>query len=136
MFISEDKLKKWIQDAVIEALTVEIDWEKTKDEKTGLPLKHPERRREKVFLPAFITQLLPYHEGSLRGMQETVDREVKNSIAFANKVEAIGNILLGHEENLLKFARFIAYVENKGLMLPEGEMQLIEAEVVDESSTG
>ena len=132
MFVNEDKLKKFIQEAVIEALTVEVDWEKTRDEKTGLPLKHPERRKEKIFLPAFITQLLPYHEGALRGVQETVDREVKNSLAFAEKVEAIGNILLGHEQNLIEFAKFVEHAKQHNLL---GYDEEIEAEVIDESSS-
>ena len=124
-----EEVKQMIKEAVEEALTVEIQWEKMRDEKTGLPLKHPERRNEKVFLPALITQILPYHEGALRGMQETVDKEVKNSLAFAEKVEAITGIMISHEENLMKFAKFINYVENHGMMI-EGP-ETVEGELIE-----
>ena len=129
----QEELKQMIKEAVREALTVDLQWEKVRDEETGLPLKHPERRNEKVFLPSFMVQLLPYHEGALRGMQEIVDREVKNTVAFAEKVEAIGNILLGHEKNLIEFAKFVEHAKEQNMLGYEEE---IEGEIIDEGSSG
>ena len=134
MLMNEKKLKKMIQEAVEEALTVEITLEKRRDEKTGLPLKHPEIKTEQVFLPSFFCQLLPFYEASNRGMQETVDKKIAVSGEAMKQIEAIGNILLGHEENLIKFAKFITYVQEKGMLMEPEELQMIEAEVVDEGS--
>lgn len=126
MFVNEEKLKNLIKEAVNEALTVEVTMEKVRDEKTGLPLKHKEIKTEQVFLPSFFCQLLPFYEASNRGMQETVDKKIAVSGQAMKQIESIGNILLGHEENLIKFAQFIAYVQEKGMLMEPEDMQLIE----------
>lgn len=102
--MNEKKLKVLIQEAVIEALTAEITWEKKTDEKTGLPLAAPEYKVEKVFLPAFWIQHLKLHEGAARGLHEDVSK--KNNLIdgmsakmgqVEAKLEVVGNVLLGLE---------------------------------------
>ena len=93
--------KKWlveeIEKAVVKALTVEIQWEKVRDEATGLPLASREMKTEDVFLPSFFVQHLKYHEGAFRGLQETVDM-VKNSNADGlEKLQALGEFLIALE---------------------------------------
>ena len=102
MLSKSDKkwLKEEIRQAVTEALTVEIQWEKARDEKTGMPLVHKEYKVEDVFLPSFFVQHLKFHEGAFRGLQETVDM-VKNSNADGlEKLQALGEFLIGMEPAL------------------------------------
>lgn len=97
-------IEKAVGSAVIEALTVEITWEKVRDEKTGLPLAAVERRNEKVFLPAFFCQHLKFHEGAALGLHEDVSKKnnliegmAKEMVAMDEKLGAIGQTLLGME---------------------------------------
>jgi hypothetical protein len=117
--LSDDD-KKWlveeIKTAVNEALTVEIDWEKHKDEKTGQPLAHPERIKEEVFLPAFWGQHLKFHEGAYRGMQETVDKVTNVSIRVGDDVKLIGETLVTMTNPLLGAARLIEHLREVGLL--------------------
>jgi len=76
----EKKLRGLIKEVMIEALTVEIDMEVVRDTETGKPLKHPKIVKEEVFLPSFLTQVLSFQEGALRGMQEDANKE-SNKIA-------------------------------------------------------
>lgn len=99
--MNEKKLKQLISEAVVEALTVEITWEKHKDEKTGFPLATPELKTEKVFLPSFIMQHLKFQEGAFRGLQEDVDH-AKNAMSNqVEKIDAIGKAFLTLEGSAL-----------------------------------
>ena len=93
--------KKWlveeIERAVVKALTVEIQWEKVRDETTGLPLAVKELTIEDVFLPSFFVQHLKYHEGAFRGLQETVDMVKNSNAAGLEKLQALGNFLIALE---------------------------------------
>ena len=68
--MKEDRLRSIVREVIKEALTVEITMEKVRDEKTGQPLSKPEIIKEEVFLPSFLTQVLSFQEGALRGLQE------------------------------------------------------------------
>jgi len=96
--------KKWlveeIEKAVVKALTVEIQWEKARDEETGMPLAHKEYKVEDVFLPAFWGQHLKFHEGAYRGMQETVDKLTNAHADGLAKLQALGEFLIGMEPTL------------------------------------
>ena len=96
--------KKWlvgeIEKAVVKALTVEIQWEKVRDEATGLPLASREMKTEDVFLPSFFVQHLKYHEGAFRGLQETVDMVKNSNAAGLEKLQALGEFLIGMEPAL------------------------------------
>ena len=75
--MTRDELKSLIREAVKEALTVDMTVEKIRDERTGQPLAVVERKTEQVFLPSLIVQMLPYHEGALRGFQQDLSRTKK-----------------------------------------------------------
>lgn len=115
-----DLEKQWlvqqIKTAVEEALTVELDWVKHKDEKTGKLLPHPERIKEEVFLPAFWGQHLKHHEGAYRGMQETVDKVTNVSNRTADDVKLIGQTLATMTDPLLGAARLIEHLRDVGLL--------------------
>ncbi len=127
-----DLIKAAVYEAVIEAMSGEITMEKRRDEKTGLPLATPEIKTEKIFIPGFLVNHLNYHEGALRGMQETIDRESKNTAAFATQIESIGNILLGHEQNLIEFAKFVDHAKRHNLLGYVDEEE-IEGEIIESS---
>lgn len=99
-----DKDKEWlltaIKQIVIESLTVEWTMEKTRDEKTGQPLAKPELKKENIFIPSAILQMLPYHEGALRGMQEDVNKNNNKINDLDEKIKFIGNILIQTENSL------------------------------------
>jgi hypothetical protein len=104
--MNERKLKALISEAVEEALTVEITWEKRHDENTGVPLAAPELRKEKIFLPAFLTQHLKFQEGAFRGLQEDVSKKNNEISELTKKVNAIGNVLIGMESSAKRLAGF------------------------------
>jgi len=112
----EEKLKELIREAVTEALTVELTWEKRRDEKTGVPLAVPDLRKEKVFLPSFLVQQISFHEGAFRGLQEDVSKKNNAIDRLAEKVEIVGQVLLGMEQSARRLASFSDVV--KGLDIP------------------
>lgn len=75
--MTKEDLKELIREAVREALTIEITLEKVRDEKTGVPLAVVERKTEKVFIPALISQMLPFQEGAMRGFQQDLSKTKK-----------------------------------------------------------
>jgi hypothetical protein len=114
MFINKEKLKQLITESVIEALTVDMTWEKRRDENTGLPLAVPEFKTEKVFLPSFIAQNIKFQEGAFRGVQEDFGKR-QGEIAEATKhIEALGKFLISAQPMFVKLAQFSdLIVENK-----------------------
>lgn len=69
-----DEDRKYIKEIIEELLTVEVKYEKRRDEKTGQKLAIPEIITKKEFLPIWWMKYLPYYEGAIRGMQETLDK--------------------------------------------------------------
>ena len=128
------KDKEWlleeIKKAVVETLTVEWEIEKVRDEKTGQPLAKPERKKETVFLPAVFVQLLPFYEGSIRGMQEDVTRSVNRVNKMHNKIDTIGKLVVSNanviESLVTSIQQQLTYEEPKKLE------EFIEAEVKEE----
>jgi hypothetical protein len=120
MFVNEDKLRKMIKEAVVEALSAEIIWEKRRDEKTGLPLAVPEYIKEKTFLPAFWAQNIKFQEAAFRGVQEDLGKK-QGEIAEATKhIEALGNFLISAQPMFVKLAQFSDLItENKRKALPD-----------------
>ena len=116
MFISEKKLSELIEKAVNKALTAEVTLEKHRDEKTGQPLAKPEIIKETVFLPAYLCQILPYHEGALRGVQEQTCKQSNKINDLDDKIAAIGNVIIGAENSLKCIAKLtdnIKLIEGK-----------------------
>lgn len=112
----EDAVKR----AVIDALTVEITWEKVRDEKTGLPLAAVERRNERVFLPAFFCQHLKFHEGAARGLHEDVSKKnnmidgmAREMAETGEKLKAIGQALIGMETTARVLAALLDRVKQR-----------------------
>lgn len=89
-------VKQMVTEAVREALTVEWVVERRRDPATGQPLAVPVQEREKVFLPSAIVQLLPYHEGALRGLQADIGKHqvsVEEVRRLASVIEAAAPVL-------------------------------------------
>jgi hypothetical protein len=86
-----NKIKGIIQDSIREALTFKITYEQHRDLNTGQPLASPKIVEREMFLPVWIIEHLPYTEGALRGLQETVDkqaneiRRLNEKIGYLNK---------------------------------------------------
>jgi hypothetical protein len=76
-------IREEVQSAVRSALTVTMTIERVRDERTGQPLAVVERKTEEVFLPSVIVQMLPFHEGAMRGFQNDLTR-TKRSLDSAN----------------------------------------------------
>jgi hypothetical protein len=104
MVFNEKKLTKLIEQAVTNALTVEMTMEKVRDEKTGQPLAKKELIKEKVFLPSFLVQVLSQNEGAFRGLQEQTCKQSGKVDDLKTKVDAIGNVLLQTENSLKELA--------------------------------
>ncbi len=131
-----NKDKQWItaaiREAVIGALTVEWTVEKVKDDKTGQPLAVAEKKTEEVFIPSMILQMLPYHEGALRGMQQDLNKNNNKINDMDNKLSSVGNILIQTENSLKCIAAMSDHLKTLGFE-PEDEIQLIE-DIDDEQS--
>jgi hypothetical protein len=109
--------------AVVKALTVEMTWEKVLDEKTGQPLAAKEILKEDVFLPAFWTQHLKYHEGVYRGMRKTLGDQrnrLAGNMALSKgvivKLEQMRKVFKGMRDDLLIDNRFSAPLIETGLL--------------------
>lgn len=102
MLSKKDKewLREEIKNAVIEALTVEITWEKVRDENTGMPLATREYKTEDIFLPSFWVQHLKYYEGNFLGLQETVQNLRNSNDEGLLKLQVLGEFLIGMEPTL------------------------------------
>ena len=126
----KDKDKAWLREeikaAVWEALTVDLTWEKVKDEKTGKPLATKEVISEKVFLPTFFCQHLKFHEGSYRGNQETLDKVKNNANALGKKVEVMGQAFLAFQDPMIVLERFVGLLAKTGIMERLDEIATIE----------
>jgi len=105
MLDQEDKdfLVKEIRKAVREELTVEMTWEKLRDEKSGQPLAKPELLNEKVFLPSFFVQQLGFQEGAFRGMQSDLNKSVNQSLITKTGIDSLAAILIEMEQGIKTF---------------------------------
>lgn len=122
MFINKKELAKLIEKAVTKALSAEITIEKKRDDKTGQPLATPEIIKETVFLPAYICQILPYHEGALRGVQEQTCHHSNKVNDLDKKMELIGNVIVDAENSL----KSIAHLSDNIKSLEVNEIKVIE----------
>jgi hypothetical protein len=118
------KDKEFIREAIKEALTLEVDYEKVRDERTGQPLAKPERIKREIYIPAWIIEYLPYTEGALRGLQETVDKADNRRL---NQYDTIVNVLLTAENTL----KTLAACSDKLKSLEHTEPKLIEVDNED-----
>jgi len=96
----EETLTRIIEEAVRKALTVEMVYEKVRDEKTGQPLAVKKTVTEDSFIPSVIVQMLPFYEGVMRGFQEDINKTNNKISEFDEKINVIGNILLQTENSL------------------------------------
>lgn len=96
----EETLTRIIEEAVRKALTVEMVYEKVRDEKTGQPLAVKKTVTEDSFIPSVIVQMLPFYEGVMRGFQEDINKTNNKIAEFDEKINVIGNILLQTENSL------------------------------------
>lgn len=96
----KDWIKEAIKESVKEALTIEWTIQKMRDDKTGQPLAVPETITEEVFMPSAFLQLLPFHEGALRGMQHDMNKNNVKVDDLSKKVELVGNVLIQTENSL------------------------------------
>ena len=96
MLTEKDKkfLTEEIHKAVREELTVEVQWEKVRDEKTGQKNARVEIIKEKVFLPSFFIQQLYFQEGAFRGVQEDINSVAKDFKVNKDGINAIAALLI------------------------------------------
>lgn len=92
MFVNETRLRAIVDEAaraaVEQALTVEWTLERrTGDD--GRPLRVPEIRTEKVFLPSILVQQFYRHEGALRGLQEDLGKHAVSAAEIRRLAESI-----------------------------------------------
>jgi len=112
------------------ALTIRVKMEKNRDDKTGQPLAVPFTEEKDVYIPEFWITYLPYYEGAIRGMQETVDTVKNNTVKNVEAVRAMTGIMLGLEGAVTKIAE-------KALLIPEADRgkllphQIIVAPLID-----
>jgi len=117
MIMKEKRLKELIRESVIEALTVEVDMEIVRDAETGKPLKHPKITKETVFLPSFMTQVLSFQEGALRGMQEDANKESNKIAKIYDSFPFLIECLTSVNKSLLELEapkQTIKEIENEG----------------------
>lgn len=106
-----EEIKKIVAEAISDALTVEVTYEKKRDEKTGIPLATPELKKEKEYLPIWWMRYLPHYEASNRGIQETQDKQANTILKLTEEInqlkEGVGatvNILLALEGSIKEIA--------------------------------
>lgn len=128
----KDFLVKEIRKAVKEELTVELQWEQVRDEKTGKPLARPILHdKEMVFLPSFFVQQLMYNEGAFRGMQENLSESISQMSISKEGINALGNLLLGMEQGIMTFIQMsekikkqLDYIETKQIEDKDGQSDI------------
>ena len=107
MLTEKDKkfLTEEIHKAVREELTVEVQWEKVRDEKTGQKNARVEIIKEKVFLPSFFIQQLYFQEGAFRGVQEDINSVAKDFKVNKDGINAIAALLIDMEDGIKTFVK-------------------------------
>lgn len=105
--MTKEEIKKAVTEAIVEALTIDVTYEKHRDEKTGQPLATPELKKEKEYLPIWWMRYLPHYEASNRGIQETQDKQSNKILELTNDIKelkqgmsVIGEIMLQTEKSL------------------------------------
>ena len=105
--MTKEEIKKVVTEAIVEALTIEVTYEKHRDEKTGQPLATPELKKEKEYLPIWWMRYLPHYEASNRGLQENQDKQANTILQLTNDIKdlkqgmsVIGEIMLQTEKSL------------------------------------
>ena len=128
------KDKEELLEAFKEMLSVDITWEKFRDD-DGTVNSAPIVKHEKVFLPSIFMQILKGYEGSNRGLQEDLckQRDIVQRLAatveYQNKqIEVLGKALLSFEKPLLAIA------QNKQLE-DVGRKEKLEAVIKDKASS-
>jgi len=125
------ELEELVRKAVWDALTVTMTLEKRRDEKTGVPLAHPEIKKEEVFLPSFIVQLLGFNEGAFRGLQADCGKAINTvkelSVGLEQVVkgqEALAGVLLALEDFCKKYPELIT-LPTEVKLIEKGESDAI-----------
>ena len=116
--------KEFIRDTIKESLTVQVQLEKWNKE-TGIK----ETKVDTVYLPAFLVDYFSHLEGSLRGMQETVDHTKNRSVETKDGVAALGSIMLQFESGIKDMMHFVDYTKQKQIE------DKIKERLLDEGST-
>jgi hypothetical protein len=122
-----EQIRRIVSEAVREALTVEWTIEKHRDEQTGQPLAVPHVRTERVFLPSVIAQMLPYHEGALRGLQQDIGKAGLD--VHGENLQALVQLVEQSRPVLKKLAWFVGMVERQ-------QQQLIDRSKAENESDG
>ncbi len=125
MFTDEDKkfLSEVIKKAVHDELTVEMTWEKVRDEKTGQKLAKTELLKEKVFLPSFISQQIAWHEGAARGLQEDCNKSIADMKKTQVGVNAIAGLMIDMEKGLKSFLAASKIIQDR---IEQREVKLLD----------
>lgn len=110
MLDKQDKiwLENTMETKIKEALTVEVQME-IFDKETGIK----ETKKDTIYLPEFLVDYFSHIEGSLRGMQETVDHTKNRSVETKEGVKAIAEIFLGAEGNFKQLSEFLNFERQK-----------------------
>ena len=105
--MTKEEIKQIVSEAIQEALTIEVTYEKRRDEKTGMPLATPELKKEKEYLPIWWIRYLPHYEASNRGIQETQDKQSNTILKLTEELKdlkqgmaAIANIMIQAEKSI------------------------------------
>ena len=77
-------------------------------------------REEKWHVLDFYAAYAPKIEAALRGMQEDVDRTVNQVDLQGQRIEAVGNVLIGMEQSAKTVAALADLVKAKTVLLPDG----------------
>ena len=98
------EIRKAVKESVKEELTVELQWEQVRDEKTGKPLARSILHdKEMVFLPSFFVQQLIYNDGAFRGMQEDLSTSIEKMSISKDGINALAQILIQMENGINTF---------------------------------
>jgi|GEM_PF-7015356 flagellar hook-basal body complex protein FliE len=96
------KDKEWTKQTLAEevrgALTVKVRMERRRDLATGQPLATPVIEVTDLYLPAFLSEYVPYLEGAMRGVQETSDHTRANVDKSAETIKAVAEVMIKFEK--------------------------------------
>lgn len=115
MLSQKDKLflRQLIKDEMQLALTIRVKIERNKDMETGQKLAVPFTEEKDIYLPAFLSEYIPYLEGAVRGQQEQVCKASNNVIKVQESVQAMAGIMLGYEKAVMALAKIAGRMEEQ-----------------------
>lgn len=103
----EETVRKVIKEELQEALTTFLVREITVEKgprKQGDPEKRVEK--ETVNVLDWMCYYVPLIEGAIRGSQQDMNKVTNKSNTIVEQIQAIGNILMGHENTVKQIAQF------------------------------